>query len=82
MQNYNLWKVKQELLEYYDFQCQSCSGTFSQDMLQLEHIIAIGNGGDKFDKNNIQLLCWRCHKRKTVSDKILMRKRKMIDLYS
>ena len=41
----------------------------------LDHIIALCNGGDMWDKNNWQVLCNECHKKKTRSD---LKKRKRI----
>lgn len=41
--------------------------------LDVDHIIAIANGGDVFDKKNLQVLCKNCHKKKTKQDMIEMR---------
>jgi hypothetical protein len=43
--------------------------------LEVDHKIAIVNGGDEFDVNNLQVLCEECHKKKTKNDlKISVRK--------
>jgi len=42
---------------------------------EVDHKIAIVNGGDEFDVNNLQVLCEECHKKKTKNDlKISVRK--------
>jgi len=33
--------------------------------LEYDHIVEVARGGDVFDPSNIQLLCHRCHSRKT-----------------
>ena len=42
--------------------------------LDVDHVIAIANGGDVFDKKNLQILCKDCHNKKTKQDMIGMRK--------
>jgi hypothetical protein len=37
-------------------------------MFEVDHIVAIVNGGGEFDHNNLQVLCHECHKKKTKSD--------------
>jgi 5-methylcytosine-specific restriction endonuclease McrA len=45
---------------------------------EVDHKIAIVNGGDEFDVNNLQVLCQECHKKKTKNDlKISVRKNPM-----
>jgi len=42
---------------------------------EVDHKVAIVNGGDEFDINNLQVLCTECHKKKTKNDlKIAMGK--------
>lgn len=36
--------------------------------LQVDHIVAIENGGDMWDEKNLQTLCGSCHKDKTKQD--------------
>jgi 5-methylcytosine-specific restriction endonuclease McrA len=46
-----------------------------QIAFEVDHKIAIVNGGDEFDVNNLQVLCTECHKKKTKNDlKIAMGK--------
>ena len=35
---------------------------------QVDHIIAIVNGGDQWDEKNLQVLCGKCHHKKTTKD--------------
>jgi 5-methylcytosine-specific restriction endonuclease McrA len=35
---------------------------------EVDHKVAIVNGGDEFDMNNLQVLCTDCHKKKTKND--------------
>ena len=42
----------------------------------VDHILAICNGGDQWDKKNLQVLCTDCHKVKTKSDMKLFRSKK------
>lgn len=37
-------------------------------MFEVDHIQAIVNGGNEFDKKNLQVLCQDCHRKKTKSD--------------
>ena len=36
---------------------------------EVDHIIEIEDGGEKFAENNLQTLCHRCHRRKTAEEK-------------
>lgn len=42
----------------------------------VDHIVAICNGGDGWDKKNLQVLCTDCHKQKTKEDMKLFRSKK------
>ena len=42
--------------------------------LEMDHIIAIVNGGEQWDEKNLQILCKDCHKVKTKADMNLSRK--------
>ena len=37
-------------------------------VFEVDHIVAIVNGGKEFDKGNLQVLCSDCHKKKTKQD--------------
>lgn len=46
--------------------CEKCA--FKTDKLIADHIRPIYLGGPEFDKNNVQLLCKKCDKKKTKID--------------
>ena len=39
-----------------------------RSFFEVDHITAIKNGGDMWDKKNLQVLCVDCHKKKTKGD--------------
>lgn len=43
-----------------------CGKHFPIALLTVDHIIPISKGGPVLDIGNMQLLCWRCHRRKTI----------------
>lgn len=45
--------------------CEKCG---SEDRLEVDHKLAIMNGGGMWEEDNLQVLCHRCHLRKTKSD--------------
>src|SRR3990167_984590 len=45
--------------------CEKCG---SESKLEVDHKFAIMNGGDMWDIKNLQVLCHKCHVRKTKSD--------------
>lgn len=45
--------------------CEKCG---SKDKLEIDHKLAIMNGGEMWEEDNLQVLCHRCHLRKTKSD--------------
>jgi len=46
--------------------CQKCG---SHKELEVDHKVAIMNGGDMWDENNLWVLCNKCHKEKTKEDR-------------
>lgn len=46
------------------------------DSFEVDHIVAIVNGGDQWDEKNLQVLCSTCHKEKTKKDMQLKKKKK------
>lgn len=44
------------------------------ERFDVDHIIAIVNGGEQWDEKNLQVLCQPCHKKKTKKDMELSRK--------
>ena len=45
--------------------CQACTVTSKQRRLIVDHIKEIKDGGDPYDRSNLQVLCYRCHGIKT-----------------
>ena len=41
---------------------------YQYDTFEVDHIKAIMNGGESLDKDNLQVLCYTCHKEKTKED--------------
>lgn len=54
--------------ELYNGICQECKKEFDISQLQLDHIIPVKIGGHFFNKDNLQLLCNKCHHNKTAND--------------
>ena len=48
-----------------------CGRRFKTEELSIDHIIPISMGGEVCDINNMQLLCFRCHDRKTRRERIV-----------
>jgi 5-methylcytosine-specific restriction endonuclease McrA len=48
--------------------CCACNKTFKENQLQIDHILALANGGTN-NKDNLQLLCKECHFEKTKHEK-------------
>ena len=75
--NLNVKKIKEEIAEYeYSNKdralCNLCNNYISLDRLELDHKIPICLGGGD-DEDNFQLLCNKCHIKKTINDKKLFR---------
>ena len=47
---------------------ESCEQCESKDKLEVDHKLAIMNSGEMWDENNLQVLCHKCHLRKTRAD--------------
>lgn len=62
--------LKRELLKEKGKKCYICSKEFESAYgLELEHKIPVAVGGKIFDKSNLDLACIRCHRKKTIVDK-------------
>ena len=61
------------ILERDNYTCVLCG---SEGYLEVDHIVAIVNGGEYFDKENLRTLCEICHKKKTKADLITMKRNK------
>lgn len=49
--------------------CEECrkGGTITIGKI-VDHIIPIKQGGEPYDLNNLQTLCWSCHSRKSIQE--------------
>ena len=78
----NLNKVRIELIEKSKNKCQKC-GLFDEDIsfFDIDHIIPNKNPRKRWfklepeDRNNLQVLCPNCHRRKTLSSKDFFNRR-------
>ncbi|SFM16718.1 HNH endonuclease [Shimia aestuarii] len=49
--------------------CRQCGKTSMQTTLQVDHIVPLRDGGDPFDRSNLQVLCIPCHNTKTRAER-------------
>jgi len=68
-------KVRDEFIHEHGYYCDGCGkktppAYYTTGLYEVDHIIAICNGGDEMDKENLQMLCSECHKEKTKLDMI------------
>lgn len=64
---------RDKFLDEHGLFCDKCKKHGEYGEFQVDHIRAIINGGEEFNKNNLQVLCLNCHKKKTKVDLILNR---------
>ena len=68
-------KMKQYILERDDYTCQICGisrdfldelspGLGDYLLLEIDHIESVARGGNGKDEDNLQVLCWRCNRKK------------------
>ncbi len=68
-------RMKQDILERDDYTCQICgiSKQFLDDLcpglgdyllLEIDHVESVARGGTGKDEDNLQVLCWRCNRKK------------------
>ena len=58
--------------------CRACDENgFTSDGKIVDHIIPVWKGGDKWDRDNLQLLCIDCEKDKTHQERIEREKLKL-----
>ena len=68
-------KMRQAVLDRDDYTCQICGiskhlfddvypGLGDYLLLEIDHIHSVANGGTGSDKDNLQVLCWRCNRKK------------------
>jgi 5-methylcytosine-specific restriction endonuclease McrA len=58
-------KVKKEMVDICGPVCSLCKT--ETDQIELDHIVPLWNGGTN-DPDNLQLLCYDCHKAKSKSE--------------
>lgn len=75
LQRERYWGLFKQRILTRDRVCVKCGGN---DELQVDHILAIVNGGEMWDEKNLQTLCYNCHKKKTKKD--LQTKKKLKQL--
>lgn len=67
--------LKKERLTITGSKCESCGRSqLNSRSLELDHIIPVKITGEEytFKKENVQLLCYKCHKSKTLVDKAVI----------
>lgn len=57
-------KIREEMLKEYPY-CNNCTSDIG---LEVDHIKPYALGGKMWDKDNLQVLCYECHKEKTKLD--------------
>lgn len=61
--------IKKELSKLYGKKCYICDKEFERiSQLDLEHIMPVFVGGHLFDLSNVNLVCHKCHHKKTRID--------------
>lgn len=63
--------LKSKIIRERGPRCEMCGA--EDKGLELDHIVALTNGGDMWEKSNLRLLCHGCHVKKTKVD--MMKKR-------
>ena len=63
------WRTfRRALLAEQGGMCEHCHSTYPDYMLHIDHIQPITSGGEVWDIDNLQVLCKRCHGRKTAKE--------------
>ena len=55
--------VRKYVLQRNNYQCQSCGKKNTETKLNIDHIVALANGGSN-DISNLQVLCSKCNQKK------------------
>lgn len=69
-------ELKRQILQEKGNFCYLCGNQFSENFLELEHKIPVMLGGHLFNKENLGLVCKKCHPKKTVIDKKIIKRLK------
>jgi hypothetical protein len=73
--------LKNQLFSEKEGLCYICKEKFELRKLEFEHKVPVILGGHLFDKENVDLICQKCHQQKSLADRKvikLMRDLKMI----
>jgi len=63
------WKHTRADVLHYEPYCRHCALVGVNTLaVEVDHIKPISQGGDKWDRDNLQPLCQQCHARKTASE--------------
>ena len=60
--------IRERVIQRDEYTCFSCAKVFPPELLEVDHIIAITNGGKYLEMSNLQTLCKSCHQKKTYVD--------------
>ena len=64
--NRSRWRVvRKVVLERDGYRCRSCG---CAGKLEVDHVVALADGGDTWASDNLQTLCRRCHIKKTANE--------------
>lgn len=69
-------QLRKYMLAQYPL-CKECNKAATE----LDHIIPINAGGDRYDSDNLQTLCKQCHSKKTFKEKSIYKKPKQTHDY-
>ena len=64
--NSSTWRKLSKMIRQRDPICKICNNRLSQ---VADHIIPISQGGDKYDMDNLQGVCHKCHNKKSQSER-------------
>lgn len=65
--NPKLWAVlRAKVLKRDKYRCQSCGRA---GKLECDHIKPVFQGGSEIDLTNLQMLCFHCHRRKSMIER-------------
>ena len=85
-EQFEFWPtVRYAVMNRDQHRCVQCGdgpgpdGGYVPYLLQVDHRVAICNGGDPWDRDNLQTLCNKCHKIKTADDRRMRAGQRRLD---
>jgi len=60
------WRRMRDVVRREERACQACGATTN---LEVDHIVALSDGGGRLDRANLRVLCRDCHEHKTHEDR-------------